>query len=41
VTIRDFQFFNHYLKGAPASKRLTDGVLFLDKDANRDPRTVK
>jgi dipeptidyl aminopeptidase/acylaminoacyl peptidase len=41
LTIRFFQFFNHYLKGGPAPRWLTEGVPFLDKDANRDPRTVK
>ncbi len=38
LTIRFFQFFDHYLKGAPAPKWMTEGVLFLDRDANRDPR---
>jgi fermentation-respiration switch protein FrsA (DUF1100 family) len=38
LTIRFFQFFNHYLKGAPAPKWMTDGVPFLQKDANRDPK---
>jgi fermentation-respiration switch protein FrsA (DUF1100 family) len=32
LTIRYFQFFDHYLKGAPAPKWLTDGVPFLMKD---------
>jgi len=33
LTVRFFQFFDHYLKGAPAPKWLTEGVAFLDKDA--------
>ncbi len=37
LTIRYFQFFDHYLKGAPAPKWLTDGVPYLKKDENRDP----
>ena len=37
LTIRYFQFFDHYLKGAPAPKWMTDGVPFLMKDALRDP----
>ena len=41
LTIRYFQFFNHYLKGAPAPKWMSEGVPFLDKDANRDPRATK
>ena len=36
LTIRYFQFFNHYLKGAPAPKWMTEGVQFIEKDANRD-----
>jgi hypothetical protein len=36
LTIRYFQFFNHYLKGAPAPKWMKEGVPFLEKDANRD-----
>jgi dipeptidyl aminopeptidase/acylaminoacyl peptidase len=31
LTIRYFEFFNHYLKGAPAPKWLTDGVPFIKK----------
>ena len=40
LTIRYFQFFDHYLKGAPAPKWMTDGVPFLQKDANREPGVV-
>jgi dipeptidyl aminopeptidase/acylaminoacyl peptidase len=32
LTTRYFQFFDHYLKGAPAPKWMTDGVPFLKKD---------
>jgi dipeptidyl aminopeptidase/acylaminoacyl peptidase len=38
LTVRYFQFFDHYLKGAPAPKWMTEGVLFLDKDTKRDPK---
>jgi dipeptidyl aminopeptidase/acylaminoacyl peptidase len=31
LTIRFFEFFNHYLKGAPAPKWMTEGVPFLKK----------
>ena len=31
LTVRYFEFFNHYLKGARAPKWLTDGVPFLQK----------
>jgi dienelactone hydrolase len=31
LTVRYFEFFDHYLKGAPAPKWLTDGVPFLRK----------
>jgi fermentation-respiration switch protein FrsA (DUF1100 family) len=41
LTTRYFQFFDHYLKGAPAPKWMREGIAFLDKDANRDPRAVK
>ncbi len=37
LTIRYFQFFDHYLKGAPAPKWMTDGVPFLRKDELKDP----
>jgi dipeptidyl aminopeptidase/acylaminoacyl peptidase len=38
LTIRFFQFFDHYLKAGPAPTWLTDGVPFLDKDkAESDP----
>lgn len=40
LTIRYFQFFDHYLKGAPAPKWMTEGVPFIEKDRNRDPRIV-
>jgi len=35
LTIRYFQFFDHYLKGAPAPKWMTDEVPFLMKDQMR------
>jgi dipeptidyl aminopeptidase/acylaminoacyl peptidase len=38
LTIRYFQFFDHYLKDAPAPKWMTEGVAFLDKDSKRDPK---
>ena len=31
LTIRYFEFFDHYLKGEPAPKWMTDGVPFLEK----------
>jgi len=37
LTIRFFQFFDHYLKGAPAPKWMTDGVPFIAKDMTREP----
>ena len=33
LTIRYFQFFDHYLRGAPAPKWMTDGVPYLQKNA--------
>ena len=38
LTIRFFQFFDHYLKGAPAPKWMTDGVPYLKKDEHKDAR---
>jgi len=39
LTIRYFQFFDHYLKGAPAPKWMTDGVPYIVKDAVKgDPK---
>ena len=40
LTIRYFQFFDHYLKGTPAPKWMTEGIPFLQKDAMRDPGVV-
>ena len=37
LTIRYFQFFDHFLKGTPAPKWMTDGVPFLAKDTMQDP----
>jgi dipeptidyl aminopeptidase/acylaminoacyl peptidase len=37
LTIRFFEFFDHYLKGAPAPKWLTEGVPYLKKQASREP----
>jgi dienelactone hydrolase len=37
LTVRFFEFFDHYLKGAPAPKWLTDGVAYLDKDKPAEP----
>jgi len=31
LTVRYFEFFDHYLKGTPAPKWMTDGVPFLNK----------
>jgi dipeptidyl aminopeptidase/acylaminoacyl peptidase len=33
LTIRYFEFFDHYLKGTPAPKWMTEGVPYLKKDA--------
>ncbi|MEP6781299.1 MAG: prolyl oligopeptidase family serine peptidase [Gemmatimonadaceae bacterium] len=37
LTIRFFQYFDHYLKGAPAPKWMTEGVPFMVKNMARDP----
>jgi dipeptidyl aminopeptidase/acylaminoacyl peptidase len=37
LTIRFFEFFDHYLKGAPAPKWLIEGVPFLEKDEAKEP----
>jgi len=36
LTIRYFQFFDHYLRDAPAPRWLTEGVPYLEKDLRRD-----
>jgi dienelactone hydrolase len=36
-TVRFFQFFDHYLKGAPEPKWMADGVPFLKKSSMEDP----
>lgn len=36
LTIRYFQFFDHYLRGAPAARWMTEGVPYLEKDFRRD-----
>ena len=38
LTIRYMQFFDHYLKDAPAPAWMTDGVPFLRKDVKVDTR---
>ena len=37
LTVRFFQFFDHYLMGAPAPEWMTDGVPFLKKDELANP----
>jgi dipeptidyl aminopeptidase/acylaminoacyl peptidase len=37
LTIRFMQFFDHYLKGGPAPKWISEGVPYLNRDVNRDP----
>jgi dipeptidyl aminopeptidase/acylaminoacyl peptidase len=36
LTIRYFQFFDHYLRGAPAARWMTEGVPQIEKDLRRD-----
>jgi dipeptidyl aminopeptidase/acylaminoacyl peptidase len=38
LTIRYMQFFDHYLKGTPAPKWMTEGVPYLAKDAVKEPK---
>jgi len=33
---RYFEFFDHYLKGAPAPTWMTDGVPYLVKESSRE-----
>jgi dienelactone hydrolase len=40
LTVRYFQFFDHYLKGAPAPKWLSEGVPYLQKDLTLQPGVV-
>ena len=37
LTTRFFQYFDHYLRGAPAPKWMGEGVPFLAKDLMREP----
>lgn len=38
LTIRYFEFFDHYLRGAPAPTWMTEGVPYIRKAGMRDPR---
>jgi len=38
LTTRYFQFFDHYLKGVPAPKWMTDGVPFAGKEMAKDAK---
>jgi esterase/lipase len=38
LTVRYFEFFDHYLKGAPAPTWLSEGVPFLQKDTTIEDR---
>jgi dipeptidyl aminopeptidase/acylaminoacyl peptidase len=38
LTIRYFQFFDHYLRGAPAPQWMTEGVPFLVKESVKEPK---
>jgi dipeptidyl aminopeptidase/acylaminoacyl peptidase len=38
LTIRYFEFFDHYLMGKPAPSWMTDGVPYLVKEARRGER---
>jgi dipeptidyl aminopeptidase/acylaminoacyl peptidase len=37
LTVRFMEFFDHYLKGTPAPKWLSEGVPYLQKEASRGP----
>jgi hypothetical protein len=37
LTVRYFQFFDHYLRGAPAPEWMKTGVPYLAKDTMREP----
>jgi dipeptidyl aminopeptidase/acylaminoacyl peptidase len=41
LTVRYMQFFDHYLRGKPAARWMTEGVPFLDKDLRRDAEKDK
>jgi dipeptidyl aminopeptidase/acylaminoacyl peptidase len=41
LTTRFFEFFDHYLKGAPAPKWLTEGVPYLKKEAGKETAASK
>ena len=41
LTVRYFEFFDHYLKGAPAPKWLSEGIPYLKKDASLTSATDK
>jgi len=41
LTTRFFEFFDHYLKGAPAPKWLTEGVPYLKKEAGKEANVSK
>ena len=38
LTIRYFQYFDHYLRGTPAPKWLTDGVPYIAKETRKEPK---
>jgi len=38
LTIIFFQFFDHYLKDAPAPEWMTKAVSYLNKEVNREKR---
>jgi hypothetical protein len=37
LTVRFIELFDHYLKGAPAPKWLSEGVPYLKKDVSQEP----